>query len=100
MKYKVGQLVRNKKLGIGKILTISGDEVVAYFKDEQVNPRTINVAVVPMEIPADQSDPFFDSGDGSNIARLSKPTKTKRTTRKPKVVAKAEPVATEEEDDE
>lgn len=98
MKYKIGQLVRNKKLGLGKVLEVSGDEVIAYFKDEQVNPRTINVAVVPMEVPADQSDPFFDSGEGSNIAKLMKPAKAKRTPRKPKV-AKAEPVEVSSDDD-
>jgi hypothetical protein len=100
MKYKVGQLVRNKKLGLGKVLEVSGDEVIAYFKDEQVNPRTINVAVVPMEIPADQSDPFFDSSEGGNIAKLMKPAKAKRTPRKPKAAKVAARVEEADDDDE
>jgi hypothetical protein len=75
VKYKIGQLVLNRKLGLGKVLDISGDEVVAFFKDQQVNPRTINVSVAPMEIPTDQSDPFFDAEDNQNLDRLRKPTK-------------------------
>jgi hypothetical protein len=60
MKYKVGQLVVNPKLGLGKVLEVRGDNVTVFFKDEKDNPRTINVAVVPMAIPKDQSDPTLD----------------------------------------
>lgn len=60
MKHAVGQLVVNKKLGFGKVLEVSGDSVTVFFKDQTDNPRTINVAVMPMEIPKEQSDPFFE----------------------------------------
>jgi hypothetical protein len=93
VKYKVGQLVLNKKLGVGKVLGINGDEVLTYFKDEQVNPRTINVGVVPMEIAQEQSDPFFDSEQGSNIARLSKPSKARRPAKPRAPKKEPQPVA-------
>lgn len=100
MKYKVGQLVINKKLGLGKILGISGNEVVAYFKNEQVNPRTINVAAVPMEIASSQSDEFFDS-DAGNVDKLMKPSKPRKTTKRaPKAKAAAAAAAEPEDDDE
>lgn len=82
MKYKIGQLVRNKKLGLGKILSINGDEVITYFKDEQTNPRTINVVAVPMEIPSDQTDTFFDGLDAKGMAKLSRPSKPRKSTKK------------------
>jgi hypothetical protein len=90
LKYKVGQLVRNRKLGLGRILELHGDEVLAYFKDEQVNPRRINVVAVPMEIPSNQADEFFDSLSDQAIAKLSKPVKPRATkARKAKVEASA-----------
>jgi hypothetical protein len=95
VKYKVGQLVVNRKLGLGKILGISGNEVVAYFKNEQTNPRTINVAAVPMEISSEQSDPFFDS-DAGNVDKLIKPSKPRKTTKRASK-AKAEKAEKEEE---
>ncbi len=63
MKYKVGQLVVNKKLGIGKVLSVSGLSVTAYFRDQKENPRTINVGVVPMPLAPEQSDPMLDGVD-------------------------------------
>ena len=81
MKYKIGQLVLNKKLGLGKVLEISGDEVMTYFKDAETNPRTINVGVVPMEIPSDQTDPFFDGIDSHDLAKLKKPSKMRSTVK-------------------
>lgn len=96
MKYKVGQLVVNRKLGLGKVLEISGDEVTTFFKNEQVNPRTINVNVVPMEIAEDQSDPYFDDMSVAQIAKLKKPTTKARTVRKPRA---AKPAAAVEEDE-
>ena len=60
MKHKVGQLVMNNKLGLGKVLEVRGDTVTVYFKDQSENPRIINVAVVPMLIPKEQSDPCFE----------------------------------------
>jgi hypothetical protein len=88
LKYKVGQLVRNRKLGLGRILELHGDEVLAYFKDEQVNPRRINVVAVPMEIPSDQTDEFFDALSEKAIEKLAKPKKARATKpRAPKVVA-------------
>jgi len=79
MKYKVGQLVLNRKLGLGKVLEINGNEVLTYFKDELTNPRTINVSIVPMEIATEQSDPFFDGLSAREIQRLRKPSKRRRT---------------------
>jgi hypothetical protein len=88
LKYKVGQLVRNRKLGLGRILEIHGDEVLAYFKDEQVNPRTINVVAVPMEIPSDQADEFFDGLNEKAIEKLAKPVKRKPAVKRaPKAAA-------------
>jgi hypothetical protein len=87
----VGQLVRNRKLGLGRILEIHGDEVLAYFKDEEVNPRTINVVAVPMEIVPDQADEFFDGLSEKAIEKLAKPVKRKpakpRAPKVPSVVA-------------
>ena len=60
MKYMVGQLVVNRKLGLGKVLEVSGDSVTVFFKDQTDNPRTINVAILPMATPKEQSDPLFD----------------------------------------
>jgi hypothetical protein len=77
LKYKVGQLVRNRKLGLGRILELHGDEVLAYFKDEQVNPRRINIVAVPMEIPSDQADEFFDGLSDKAISKLAKPVTRK-----------------------
>jgi len=89
LKYKVGQLVRNRKLGLGRILEIHGEEVVAYFKDEQVNPRRINVVAVPMEIPSDQADEFFDGLSQQAIAKLSKPVKARAKPRAKKAAVAA-----------
>jgi len=60
MKHKVGQLVINRKFGLGKVLEVRGDNVTVCFKDQTDNPRIINIAVVPMTIPKEQSDPYFD----------------------------------------
>ncbi len=63
MRYRVGQLVVNNKLGLGKVLQVSGDNVTVFFKDETDNPRIINVAVVPMALSREQSDPCLDAPD-------------------------------------
>jgi hypothetical protein len=93
LKYEVGQLVRNRKLGLGRILELHGDEVLAYFKDELVNPRTINVTAVPMEILDDQSDEFFDGLNQKAIAKLAKPSKRKPA--KPRAVTATPAVETD-----
>ncbi|WP_428940972.1 hypothetical protein [Fontivita pretiosa] len=93
MKYKVGQLVLNRKLGLGKVLEINGNEVLTYFKDELTNPRTINVSVVPMEIAAEQSDPFFDGLSARDIQRLRKPSKRRRIVAPPAPGAASPPDA-------
>ena len=90
VKYKVGQLVRNRKLGLGRILELHGEEVLAYFKDEQVNPRRINVVLVPMEVPSDQADEFFDALSNQAIAKLSKPSK-RRAAKKSAALVPAVP---------
>lgn len=72
MKYKVGQLVVNKKLGLGKILSIRGQAVTTYFKDQSDNPRTINVGVVPMAIHSEQSDPMLDEVDENGKVKRKK----------------------------
>jgi hypothetical protein len=80
MHYKVGQLVVNRKLGIGKILEVSRDTVLVYFRNEAVNPRTINIAAAAMELAADQADPAFSDDD--NIERMKRPTKKGATKAK------------------
>jgi hypothetical protein len=87
--------VRNRKLGLGRILELHGDEVLAYFKDEDVNPRRINIVAVPMEVPSDQADEFFDGLSVQAISKLAKPVKRKvaRAT-KPKRAAEPAPADT------
>lgn len=80
MKHKVGQLVLNNKLGLGKVLEVRGDNVTVYFKDQSENPRIINVAVVPMIIPKEQSDPCFDEANMPKKLGKKLPAK-KRATR-------------------
>ena len=82
MKYKVGQLVLNRKLGLGRVLEVNGDEVMTFFKDQQSNPRTINVGVVPMEIPSDQTDVFFDGMSQTALDRLKKPMKARAPSKR------------------
>lgn len=78
MKYKIGQLVVNNKLGLGKILDIRGDSVTTFFKNEKENPRTINVGVVPMELAEEQNDPWFDCLDeNGKVKKVRKPRATK-----------------------
>jgi hypothetical protein len=93
VKYKVGQLVVNKKLGLGKVLEISGDEVIAFFKNELTNPRTINVSIVPMEIADEQADPFFDTMDARGLARLKRPSKRRAPARAKTPKIAKQPVA-------
>ena len=61
MKHKIGQLVVNKKLGLGKVLEVRGDNVTVFFKDHPDTPRVINVLVMPMEIPKEQTDEELDN---------------------------------------
>ena len=63
IRYKVGQLVVNNKLGLGRVLRIRGDDVTVFFKDQTDNPRTINVVYMPMAISKEQSDACLDSPD-------------------------------------
>lgn len=65
----------NKKLGLGKVLSVSGQNVTAFFKDQKENPRTINVSVVPMPLATDQNDPLLDDVDsrGKRKSRARKP---------------------------
>lgn len=81
MRYKVGQLVMNNKLGLGKVLEAYGDNVTCFFKDQSENPRIINVAVVPMEIPKEQSDPWFDEGNMARHRNKTAPVKKTRAKR-------------------
>jgi len=87
MRYKIGQLVVNRKLGLGKVLEVSGDTVMAYFKDQDHNPRTINIAVVPMPLAESQSDEWFDAHD--DLDRLRRPVKPR--AKKKAAVAKTNP---------
>jgi hypothetical protein len=80
MKHKVGQLVLNNKLGLGKVLEVRGDTVTVYFKDQSENPRIINVAVVPMTIAKDQADPCFDEANMPKKLGKKMPAR-KRATR-------------------
>lgn len=85
MTYKIGQLVVNRKLGLGKILEIHGETVTVYFKDEIENPRFINVAAVPMTIASDQDDTSLD-----NMNQLTRNKKAAaRKAARPKAVKAA-----------
>jgi hypothetical protein len=76
MRHKVGQLVLNRKLGLGKVLEVSGQTVTVIFKDHPDGPRRINVAAVPMELAKEQTDAHLDD------PRLMRRTWGKRTTRR------------------
>ena len=43
------------------------------FKDQAENPRTINVAAVPMDLAPDQADPAFSPDD--NLDRMRRATR-------------------------
>ena len=79
----------NRKLGLGRVLEVNGDEVMAFFKNEQTNPRTIDVRAVPMEIPTDQSDTFFDSMSQAALDRLKKPMKPRPLSKRAAAAAAA-----------
>jgi hypothetical protein len=63
MTHTVGQLVNNKKFGLGKVVAVNGDSVTVFFKSQSENPRTIKVSVVPLEVPENQSDLWLDNLD-------------------------------------
>lgn len=79
MKHQVGQLVMNNKLGLGKVLEVRGNSVTVHFKDQSENPRIINVGVVPMSIPKEQSDPGFDEANMTRKLSRKLPVKRKST---------------------
>jgi hypothetical protein len=95
MHYKVGQLVVNRKLGLGKVLEVSRDNVLVYFRDQAVNPRTINIAAAAMELAADQNDPAF--ADLDNIERMKRPTKKKAGVKAKRVSRRSTHVPAQEE---
>lgn len=82
MTYKAGQLVVNRKLGLGKVLEVRGDIVMVYFRDELENPRAINVEVVPMTLAPDQSDASLD-----DMTMLTRNKKAAARKKKPKAQA-------------
>lgn len=83
MKYSIGQLVVNKKLGLGKVLEVDRDTVTVFFRDEKENPRIINVGVAPMALAESQSDPDLD--DPNLLRRRSSAGKKKAA--KPRAAA-------------
>jgi hypothetical protein len=87
MNYKVGQLVVNRKLGLGKVLEVRGNSVTVFFKDQTDNPRTINVAAVPMALAKEQSDPLLDN---AKLSRKKGPGPRKRAAKPPAGKTKGE----------
>ena len=64
MNHKKGQLVRHPTFGLGKVLMVNGERVTVFFKDVANDPqRTISTSTVPLEVPANQSDPWLDNLD-------------------------------------
>jgi len=63
MKYEKGHLVRNAKLGLGKVIGVSGSRVTVFFKDQKDNPKIIIATNGVLDIPAEQSDPWLDNLD-------------------------------------
>lgn len=72
-------MVVNSKLGLGKVLSVSGDNVTVIFKDQKDNPRTINVVMVPMTLAEDQADPWFDEQVTYKKSKKGWTAKKKRT---------------------
>src|SRR5438270_12015434 len=95
MRYKVGQLVVNRKLGIGKVLDVGRDTVLVFFRNEQVNPRTINIEAAAMELAADQADPAFSADD--NIEKMKRPTRAAAGAKKKPRSKRSVTVAPKEE---
>lgn len=83
VRYRIGHLVVNSKLGVGKVLNVSGDNVTVIFKDQKDNPRTINVAMVPMTLSDDQADPWFDEQVTYKKCKKGWTAKRKRTVATP-----------------
>jgi len=62
MEYRVGQLVRHPRFGLGKILAVEAEAVRVFFKDLADNPKRISTSF-SLQIPEVQSDPWLDNLD-------------------------------------
>jgi len=62
LQHKKDQLVRHPTLGLGKVLTVDGNRVTVFFKDQKENPSRTIVAD-RLESSDVQSDPFLDNLD-------------------------------------
>jgi hypothetical protein len=62
LQHQKDQLVDHPTLGLGKVLTVDGNRVTVFFKDQKENPSRIIVAD-RLEIAKVQSDPFLDNLD-------------------------------------
>jgi hypothetical protein len=62
LQHQKDQLVRHPTLGLGKVLTVDGNRVTVFFKDQKENPSRTIVAD-RLEIAEVQNDPFLDNLD-------------------------------------
>jgi hypothetical protein len=62
LQHQKDQLVRHSTLGLGKVLTVDGNRVTVFFKDQKENPSRTIVAD-RLEIAEVQSDPWLDNLD-------------------------------------
>jgi len=62
VQHQKDQLVRHPTLGLGKVLTVDGNRVTVFFKDQKENPSRTIVAD-RLEIAEVQSDPWLDKLD-------------------------------------
>lgn len=62
MQHRRDQLVYHPTLGLGKVLTVDGNRITVFFKDQKENPSRTIVAD-RLEASDVQSDPFLDNLD-------------------------------------
>ena len=74
MAHPVGQLLLNRKLGLGKVPDVKGDIVTLSFKDQTDIPRQIDISKVPnhrrrrsaVAMPANNTSPTL-LGSGTTM---------------------------------
>lgn len=76
MIFQNDQLVQHPNLGVGKVLSVEGDRLTIYFKNDGVT-RKMSATHSPLEVPAIQQDPSFD-GIKLSVSKTKKPTIRKR----------------------
>lgn len=73
MEYKVGQLVKHPKMGLGKVVAMTRHNLKVFFKDESENPKEISTSYVLLKVPKKQSDPWLDGLDAELVLRGKQP---------------------------